>query len=122
MTRSMDGRPGDGRQWLASYQRKLTHLRAQAHRAEAEIAVVEATVASPDGAVTVTAAPGGAVRRMMLSEQSESLSRSQLAALVVETVTRAQAAAAARATEALAPLLGERSEAMRVLREQGVAT
>lgn len=118
----MDGRHADGRQWLAAHQQRLTHLRARAHRAEAEIAAVEATVASPDGAVTVTAAPGGALRRVVLAERSDGLTRTRLAALVVETATRAQAAAGARATEALAPLLGERSEAMRVLREQGITS
>lgn len=106
----------DGRQWLDTYQQGLQDLRARAHRAQAELAGVEATTASPDGSVTVTVAPGGTVRRVVFSERSAELSRTRLATLVVETVARAHADAASRATEAIAPLLGERSEAMRMLR------
>lgn len=106
----------DGRQWLDSYQQELQGLRARAHRAQVALAAVEATTSSPDGSVTVTVAPGGALRRVVFSEQSEALSRTRLATLVVETVAQAHADAAARATAALAPVIGERSEAMRVLR------
>lgn len=113
----MDGRPGiDGRQWLDSYQDRLTELKARADRAQAALAGVDGTAASPDGAVSVTVVPGGAVRRVVFSERSEALSRVQLAALVVETAARAQAEADRRVTEAVAPLLGDDSEAMRVIR------
>ncbi|MDN5749186.1 MAG: YbaB/EbfC family nucleoid-associated protein [Pseudonocardia sp.] len=106
----------DGRQWLDSYQQELQDIRGRALRAQAELAGVEATTSSADGSVTVTVAPGGALRRVVFSEQSQALSRTRLAALVVEAVARAHADAAARATAALAPLIGERSEAMRTLR------
>ncbi|MBW0114152.1 YbaB/EbfC family nucleoid-associated protein [Pseudonocardia abyssalis] len=106
----------DGRQWLDSYQHRLTDLKARADRAQAALAGVDGTAASPDGAVSVTVAPGGAVRRIVFSERSEALSRVQLAALVVETAARAQAEADRRVTEAVAPLLGGDSEAMQVIR------
>jgi DNA-binding protein YbaB len=106
----------DGRQWLDSYQHRLRDLQARADRAQAALAGVDGTAASQDGAVTVTVVPGGALRRLVFSERSESLSRVQLAALVVETAARAQAEADRRVTEAVAPLLGEDSEAMRVVR------
>lgn len=106
----------DGRQWLDSYQHRLTDLKARADRAQAALAGVDGTAASPDGAVTVTVVPGGALRRLVFSERSEELSRVQLAALVVETAARAQAEADRRVNEAVAPLLGTDSEAMRVIR------
>jgi DNA-binding protein YbaB len=107
----------DGREWLDDYQHRLQDIRARAHRAQAELAGVEATATSADGAVTVVAGPGGALRRVTFSPRSEGLSRTQLGALVVDTAARAQADAARMATEALEPLVGRDSEAMRVLRE-----
>lgn len=106
----------DGREWLDDYRRRLQDIRARAHRAQTALAGVEATVASRDGAVTVIAAPGGVVRRIVFSPACESLSRTQLAALTVDTVVLAQAEAARQATETVEPLLGADSAAMRVLR------
>jgi hypothetical protein len=111
--------PGmDGRQWLDSYQHRLADLTARADRARTALAGVDGTASSQDGAVTVTVVPGGALRRLVFSERSESLTRTQLAALVVETAARAQAEADRRVNDAVAPLLGADSEAMRVVRSQ----
>jgi DNA-binding protein YbaB len=106
----------DGREWLESYQRRLQDMRARAHRAQAELAGVEATATSVDGAVTVTAGPGGALLRVVFTAQSDALSRTQLGASVLAAVAQAQGDAARRATAALEPLVGPDSEAMRVLR------
>ncbi|WP_300010461.1 YbaB/EbfC family nucleoid-associated protein [Pseudonocardia sp.] len=106
----------DGREWLDGYQQRLQDIRARAHRVQAELAGVEATATSADGAVTVTAGPGGVLRRVVFDERSEGLSRTQLGAAVVAAVAQAQGDAARRATEALEPLVGRDSEAMRVLR------
>ena len=108
----------DGRDWLDSYQQRLQDIRARAYRAEAELAGVEATVASSDGSVTVVAGPGGAIRRIVFSERAEALTRTQLAALTVATVADAQVEAARRATDALEPLLGADSDAMQLFRSQ----
>lgn len=108
----------DGRDWLGSYQQRLQDIRARAYRAEAELAGVEATVASSDGSVTVVAGPGGAIRRIVFAERAEALTRTQLAALTVATVADAQVEAARRATDALEPLLGADSDAMQLFRSQ----
>lgn len=105
----------DGREWLDDYRHRLQDIRARAHRAQAALAGVEATAASRDGAVTVLAGPGGLVRRIVFSERSESLSRTQLAAVTVDVVAQAQAEVARLATEAVEPLLG--ADTVRVLRE-----
>lgn len=95
----------DGRQWLDGYQHRLADLTSRADRARAALAGVEGTAASADGAVTVTVAPGGALRRLELAERSAELTRVQLAALVVETAARAQAEVDRLVAEAVAPLL-----------------
>lgn len=112
----------DGRRWLDDYQQRLQDIRAQAHRAQTALAGVEATATSADGAVTVTAGPGGVLRRVVLSRRSEGLSRTQLGASVMAAVVQAQGDAARLATATLEPLLGRDSEAMRVLRSHLPAT
>ena len=106
----------DGNQWLASYEGRLGEIRNRAARAQAALAAVEATAASRDGAVTVTVDPSGALRRLVLSERTEAMTRVQLAAAVVATARQAQGDAARLAAEAVAPLVGERSEALRLIR------
>ncbi len=106
----------DGQQWLTSYRGRIDEIGARAAQAQRALAGVEATASSRDGAVTVTVNPAGALQRLVLSERSEALTRVQLAALVVATARQAQGDAARQAADAVAPLIGERSEAMRVLR------
>jgi Uncharacterised BCR, YbaB family COG0718. len=106
----------DGEQWLASYRERLNDIGARAARARTALAGVEATASSRDGAVTVTVNPAGALQRLVLSERTEAMSRVQLAAAVVATARQAHGAAARQATEAVAPLIGADSEAMRMLR------
>lgn len=106
----------DGEQWLDSYRARLTSVGERAARAREALAGVEATASSRDGSVTVTVNPAGALLGLVLGERSEAMSRVQLAAAVLAAAQQAQADAARLATDALAPLLGEDSEAMRVVR------
>lgn len=108
----------DGEQWLASYQGRLQDIRARATRAQAALAGIEGTASSRDGAVTATVDPSGTLRRLVLSERTETMTRVQLAAAVVATAAQAQGAAARQATEAIAPLIGTDSAAMRALRSR----
>jgi DNA-binding protein YbaB len=107
----------NGEEWLAGYRDRLAALRARTERAQDALAHAEATVTSPDGAVTVTVNPAGALRRLVLSERTTGMTRVQLAAAVLATAHTAQQEAAERAMSAVAPVLGgEGSEAMRTLR------
>lgn len=106
----------DGAQWSASYRGRLDEIGARAAQAQRALAGVEATASSRDGTVTVTVDPAGALRRLVLSERSEAMTRVQLAALVVATAGQARADAARQATDAVALLIGHGSEAMRMLR------
>jgi DNA-binding protein YbaB len=107
----------DGELWLASYQERLRNIGARAAKARQALVGVEATASSRDGAVTVTVNPAGALQRLVLSERTEAMTRVQLAAAVLATAREAQGRAAREATEAVAPLIGTDSAAMRVLRE-----
>jgi hypothetical protein len=97
----------DGHQWLAGYRERLTAVAARADAARRAVGAVEATATSRDGAVTATVDRTGRLRRLVLDERAEQLTRPQLAALVVETAGRAADAAAAQVAEVVAPLVGE---------------
>jgi DNA-binding protein YbaB len=107
----------DGERWLASYQQELRDIGARATKAQQALAGVRATAASRDGAVTVTVDPAGALQGLVLSERTEAMTRVQLAATVLATAREARARAAREAAEAVAPLIGADSGAMRVLRQ-----
>jgi DNA-binding protein YbaB len=106
----------NGEEWLAGYRDRLAALRARTERAQDALAHAEATVTSPDGAVTVTVNPAGALQHLALSERTTGMTRVQLAAAVLATARAAQEEAARRALAAVSPLLGDDSEAMKVLR------
>ncbi len=106
----------DGHEWLTAYQQQVRDIGVRAQRAQTELRHVEATTTNHDGAVTVTVNPAGALLRLVLHERADQLTRVQLAEAVLVTARQAQARAAREAIEAVAPLLGERSEAIRVLR------
>jgi DNA-binding protein YbaB len=107
----------NGEDWLAGYRDRLTTLRARTERAQDALASAEATVTSPDGAVTVTVNPAGALRSLVLSERTTTMTRAQVAAAVLATARAAQQEAGQRAMSAVAPILGgEDSDAMRQLR------
>jgi DNA-binding protein YbaB len=106
----------NGEEWLTGYRDRIAELRARSNRAQDALAHAEATVSTPDGAVTVTVNPSGALRGLVLSERTTGMTRVQLAAAVLATAQKAHQEAAKRAVDAVSPLLGEDSEAMRALR------
>jgi hypothetical protein len=106
----------DGEQWLASYRGRLNEIGARAADVRKALAGAEGTASSRDGAVTVTVAPGGALRRLVLSERAERLTRVQLAEAVVATAQQAHDVAAQQAADTVAPLIGDDSGSMRALR------
>ena len=106
----------DGEQWLATYRGRLAEIRTRAVRAQDALAGVEATASSRDGAVRVTVNPAGALLGLELTERSEGMSRAQLAAAVLATARTAHGVAAQQAADAVSPIVGEHSEAMRMIR------
>lgn len=108
----------DARAWLASYEERLQDIGHRAARAHGALAGIEATATSPDGAVSVTVDPAGALQGLELGERSGDLTREQLAATVLRTARQARAEAARLAAAAVAPLLGEGSTAMAMFRSR----
>lgn len=108
-------------EWLAGYRDRLTQLGARTARAQQDLARAEATVTSPDGLVTITVNPAGALRGLVLSDRTAGMSRTELAAAVLATARIAQDRAARLAAEAMAPVLGEAAtgEVMRLVRQAG---
>ncbi len=105
-------------EWLDGYQRRVRGLARQAAATQAELAAVAATESSPDGSVTLTVNPAGALTALTIGRPAEGLTRAQLAATILATARRAHAEAASRMAEVMRPLLGERSAAMTLLRAQ----
>lgn len=87
-------------------RRHQEDLDRRARTAQRDLAEVEASVTSRDGAITVTVNPAGALTGLVLGPCAAGLSRVQLAESVLDTARQARAAAAARAVEIVTPLLG----------------
>ncbi|WP_345384751.1 YbaB/EbfC family nucleoid-associated protein [Pseudonocardia yuanmonensis] len=98
----------DGQVWLADYRRRIEELRGRAERAQAEIAALSATAASPDGAVRATVDSTGTLTGLAFGPAADGLGRGLLAELVVATTASAAAEVSRRATAALGPLLEQR--------------
>lgn len=108
----------DPSELVASYQQEAAAVAERAEAAKAQVRMVQASVTSPDGAVTVTVNATGALQNVSFGARAEQVSRGQLASLVMQTARRAQAQAAQQVTAALAPVIGENSAAMDYLRRQ----
>lgn len=106
----------DRDEWWSGYRERLAAVGARAAQVQRELADVEGTASSGDGAVTVTVGAAGALRRLEFGERAARLPRGQLAGVVLSTAQEAGARAARQAMEVVEPLVGARSEAARVLR------
>lgn len=96
----------DGTEWLRDYRQRVADLGAQARQAQDALAGLTATASSASGAVTVTVNAAGALTRVGFAEQSEELSRPQLADAVLEASRKAHAGVARRSADALRPVVG----------------
>lgn len=103
---------------ITSYQQEVAGIAERAQAAREQVARVQSSVTSPDGAVTVTVNATGALGNVSFGPRADQLSRASLAALLMQTARRAQAQAARQVTTALAPLIGENGAAMDYLRSQ----
>lgn len=103
----------NGHEWLRDYQRRVHDIGARAARAQVELRAIEVTATSRDGAVAVTVDPGGALRRLVLGERADELSRAQLAAAVLATAREAHDQARGQLEDACAAFLLEARTAAR---------
>jgi DNA-binding protein YbaB len=81
---------------LRMLREKAGQLEADAGRIRAELTAASATASSPDGAVTVTLAPNGALQDISFSAKASSHQPEALGPLVMRTVAAAQRRVAER--------------------------
>ncbi|HEX3782573.1 MAG TPA: YbaB/EbfC family nucleoid-associated protein [Pseudonocardiaceae bacterium] len=109
MTHSGAGDPSAG------FDAQILQLRARAESAQEQIQSATATVRSPDGAVTVTVGAGGAVTDVRFGERAYERPPQQLAALLMQSIGKAQQQVSASVVTAFGGLVGENSAAMDLL-------
>ncbi|WP_246127945.1 YbaB/EbfC family nucleoid-associated protein, partial [Amycolatopsis rhizosphaerae] len=96
----------------------ISNIVRKAEEAKTRLQQLSATLTSKDGAATVTVNASGALQRLSFGPRAQGVPLDQLAATVLATAQRAQAQAARRITEVMAPLIGADSDAMKFLEEQ----
>jgi DNA-binding protein YbaB len=107
----------DANAWLQDYQQQAQARVARAGEIKEQLASASASAQSPDGAVTVTVGPSGALQNVEFSPRAEGLSRTQLAQVILRTAREAHRRVAERMAQAVKPLIGD-SEAMEFLESQ----
>lgn len=108
----------DAHTWLEESRARAEDLQRRARSMQTELADLEATSSSRDGAVTVTVNASGRVLRLVLGETSTKLSRVQLAEAILATICRAQGDVGDQTVQAFTKLVGAGSPAVGYLRSQ----
>jgi DNA-binding protein YbaB len=88
--------------------------------ARSELAALAATAASPDGAVTVVAGPGGIVRSVTLAEHAMRRTAAALSEIIDATVRQAVAQATRQQLEIVRDRLGDHVDPQEILGPQAV--
>ncbi|MFD0202090.1 MULTISPECIES: YbaB/EbfC family nucleoid-associated protein [Saccharothrix] len=93
----------DPARMIADLEAKARDLARRSREVQDGIRAAEATVRSPNGWVTVTVAPNGALRDIGFSLPGDGVSDADLGETVMATVRRARAKVARRVAEAVEP-------------------
>jgi DNA-binding protein YbaB len=104
----------DPQQWLDNFEAKLADLQRKSADLQENVENSQATVASPDGAVTITVGPNGGLLNIQLGHRATELGSARLTALIMQTAKVAQKQAAQKVMAAFEPL-GEGTEAMQMV-------
>jgi DNA-binding protein YbaB len=91
---------------LRTLKQEADQMEAKARRLQEDLAAATTTVTSPDGAVTVTLSPTGALQDISFSDKATNHRPSTLGPLVMKTVQTAQRQVADKVSEALSQQLG----------------
>ena len=89
--------------WLADLQTRVAETQRKSAQLMDNLGNTSARVSSPDGAVTVVVGANGALHNIELSPRAAEHTPSQLGALIMKTVHKAQRQVAERVGEALQP-------------------
>jgi DNA-binding protein YbaB len=98
--------------------RRTQELLQRAEQTKSDIAQVTGVATSEDGAATVTVSATGALTAVSFGQAADKVSKERLAQSVMAAARKAQATAARQVTDLMSPLIGDDSDAMRMLREQ----
>ena len=101
-------------EWLGQYKSRIDGLRQAAEGLRENVAAAGVTASSPDGAVTVSIAPGGGLRDLKFGHRASEHTYAELAALVMKTVGKAQRQMSDKVIEAFEPI-GAGTDAMELL-------
>ncbi|OXM43219.1 hypothetical protein CFP75_39605 [Amycolatopsis alba DSM 44262] len=82
-------------------------MQEKATRLEEAFAAAGATVTSPDGSVTVTLAPNGALSNIQLGRRACALGEARLTATIMTTVREAQSRTARAVTSSVEAIVGD---------------
>lgn len=104
----------DPQQWLDNFEAKLADLQRKSADLQENFENSQATVSSPDGAVTITVGPNGGLLNLQLGHRATELGSARLTALIMQTARIAQKQAAQQVMAAFEPL-GEGTEALRMV-------
>ena len=91
---------------IADLEARAQDLARRSEDMQAQINGAAATVRSPDGAVTVTVAPNGALQHIEFSPRAADFSHVQLGQAVMSVVRRAQTQAAQQVASIVEPQFG----------------
>jgi DNA-binding protein YbaB len=100
---------------IAGFDAEIAQLKARAESAQEQIESATATVASPDGSVTVTVGASGALTDVRFGQRAYERPPQQLAALLMRMCGKAQQQVSAKVMTAFGGLVGENSAAMDML-------
>ncbi|KAA2264580.1 YbaB/EbfC family nucleoid-associated protein [Solihabitans fulvus] len=94
----------DPQGWLDDFQRHVADLQQKSTELQERLAEASGTASSPDGSVTVTIGPSGALDNLALTERAMTRRPAELAQLIMSTAARAQQQASQLVVEALQPM------------------
>ncbi|MGB3444808.1 MAG: YbaB/EbfC family nucleoid-associated protein [Actinophytocola sp.] len=98
--------------------RRTQELLQRAEQTKSDIAKVTGVATSEDGVATATVSATGALLAVSFGRAADKLPKERLAEAVMAAARKAQATAARQVTDLMTPLIGNDSDAMRMLREQ----
>jgi hypothetical protein len=96
----------DPAEWLATYDKRLAKMAADAQVAEASLRQVGGRAASPRGEVEVRVGPSGAMEDIRLTAGARSLAADDLAQLILRTAQQAQRTVGAQVVRIMTDYIG----------------
>ncbi|GAA5170747.1 MULTISPECIES: YbaB/EbfC family nucleoid-associated protein [Amycolatopsis] len=107
--------PPGGGDPVAAFTAELEEIQAKAAAAQERLRTAIATASAPDGAVSVTVGPNGALQDIRFGARAFQRPPEALSRLVMELIGRAQREVSAEVAEAFTGMVGENSTARALL-------